>query len=78
MTGGAPDAPGARVVEILDPERLLAPGSIGVLADDVDPIPVRVADGDPAARNAVAVLLVDLGFAPVDVGRRCHSVSERS
>jgi predicted dinucleotide-binding enzyme len=59
---------GARLVKISSSMILLALGSIGPLAPDIEPVLVPVAGDDVTAKAVVGDLLVDLGFDPVDIG----------
>ena len=68
---GAARLRGARVVKVPSSVTLLAPGAVGTLADDVEPLPVPIAD--EAARTVVSTLLVDLGPQPVDAGGPAES-----
>lgn len=59
---------GARLVKVSPSMILLALGSIGPLATDIDPVLVPIAGDDPAAKAVVGGLLLDLGFDHVDIG----------
>jgi predicted dinucleotide-binding enzyme len=65
--------PGARVVKISAGMTLLALGAVGVMADDLEPVPVPLAGDDESAKAVVSNLLVDLGVQPVDVGSLADS-----
>jgi 8-hydroxy-5-deazaflavin:NADPH oxidoreductase len=59
---------GARIVKAFNTANLLALGAVGPLADDVEPPAIPVAGDDPAAKEVVQGLIVDLGFVPMNVG----------
>jgi predicted dinucleotide-binding enzyme len=65
--------PGARIVKISAGMMLLALGAVGMMADDLEPVPVPLAGDDESAKAVVSNLLVDLGVQPVDVGSLADS-----
>lgn len=64
---------GSRLVKAFNTINLLPPGDTGPVSGDVATIAIPMAGDDPAAKAVVAGLIVDIGFAPVDIGTLADS-----